>query len=607
MLTTRTTYFLKRKEIKTHYVTDNPSNIVATGRFTISSNHLYYSFYMSAHARRPRYIQFIDELGYIREEIPVVLKALPSAYQNATGKVCGVWHRVPLVYRKMLRDERMFVVVLWEDRQSAKLALAGKIFRMPDATRPEQFTVLLEASSEAGAQQMMGAGGTAIVWTSGGGANSTVHLRLVLNGLLHVDQQATDVPLSIRFESPERNGSIVGGSVLVANVNDDYSVIDFSAAVSPEQLRLLSRATTNLIVESQRRPNLMRIQGRIRTRANCEIFQAVFAPEPKTRATGLAWMFVDWNGTLVYNVRWCGASAQAISPDRLTIALGDGSGQPNFKLRDMPLASSDGRAFGHAILWPRIIQRLYDNDFRLIIGSRNARTAVRGRLIGRPVANSLDAIEPIILRRMGAPNATHLAGMAWVSIDHECSVYYEITLSGYDARQPLQLHYEEKPNDAPNAPTQKRRLAELNGSYTDGFIRELSTSKLIRMTRIVCNLQVRAKNGRQLLLQGKIRSFKLPSYCLQRKNAVNMQSDAAGPQIISMGSKCFHDERFYDEGDHWQSRTLECSMCSCVSGHEKCDKIECPPLRCTETEIRPAREGECCPACTCKCLGFLTK
>lgn len=75
------------------YSTKNPQNLVATGRFSFHKKNLYYSFYVSEKAARPRAIQFIDNSGNILEEHSLVMNLGPnsyvSVYQNATGKICG--------------------------------------------------------------------------------------------------------------------------------------------------------------------------------------------------------------------------------------------------------------------------------------------------------------------------------------------------------------------------------------------------------------------------------------------------------------------------------------------------------------------------------------
>lgn len=103
---------LKRAEMLNTYSTKNPQNLVATGRFSFHKKNLYYSFYVSEKASRPRTIQFIDNSGNILEEHSLVLansgpNSTTSIYQNATGKICGVWRRIPRDYRRLLKEEQL--------------------------------------------------------------------------------------------------------------------------------------------------------------------------------------------------------------------------------------------------------------------------------------------------------------------------------------------------------------------------------------------------------------------------------------------------------------------------------------------------------------------
>lgn len=105
---------LKRAEMLNTYSTKNPQNFAATGRFSFHKKNLYYSFYVSEKASRPRTIQFIDNSGNILEEHSLVLannglNSTTSIYQNATGKICGVWRRIPRDYRRLLKEEQLWV------------------------------------------------------------------------------------------------------------------------------------------------------------------------------------------------------------------------------------------------------------------------------------------------------------------------------------------------------------------------------------------------------------------------------------------------------------------------------------------------------------------
>lgn len=605
LLTTRTSYFLNREEIKTPYVTNNPANVMATGRFTFRKKNLYFSFYASDRASRPRAIQFIDETGHILEEIVLVQASnVQSVYQNVTGKVCGVWHRVPRDYRKMLRDEQMFAVLLWGGRYQAELALAGRIFKTAALTT-ELFTSLLEPAGDKSAlQAMAGAGGTAIVSTSSG-ATSSIHLTLVLNGLFY-DKELVDVPLNVRLESLEKRQSVLEDSVTVKKVHHDYNIIELSSPVSPQDLRLLTRGKLNLIVESRKRPSLLRIQGPIMTRATCEMYQTVLAPtssESKTRTSGVAWSFINRDGSLVYNIRMDDLNLQ----ENPLITLVDDSGKRKTELEDLTPSLSFDNAIGVLNkLGPRVMEPLYTNNLAINVATENEQTLVRGKLIGRPVADSRDSIEPILLKRADPTAPSHLVGMAWLGVDNECTVHYEITLNDYNAQQGLELYMEEKPMEAPNAPVSTRLLEEFRGEYAEGFVMGLSARELVKMEKNVCHLQVKTKEDGQLLLKGRLRAFKVPLHCYPEPSDNNnipplSLNDHTDNEVPSIDTKCYHSGRFYDEGEQWQNGMETCSMCACVYGRVKCDKLECPPVKCRDDEIRPARKDECCPVCGCKC------
>lgn len=604
LLTTRTSYFLKREEIKTPYATNNPLNIIATGRFTFHKKNLYFSFYVSERAARPRAIQFIDETGHILEEIVLVQSSnIFSAYQNATGKVCGVWRRVSRDYRRLLRDEQMSVVLMWGGRSQSELALAGKISKYP-ALSTELFSSLLEAPFEKGAviDELNGAGGTAIVSTSSG-ATSSIHLTLVLSGIFH--DEISDVPLNVRLEMADKKQKILQDTIVVKKTNYDYNVIELSSPVSTHDLRVLTRGKLNLVIESRKRPNEIRIQGPIITRASCEIYQTVLAPtstESKTKSSGLAWVYMNRDGQLVYNIHTDDLNLQE-SP---LVTLVDDSVKRKTDLEDLTPSLSFNNAIGVLDkMGPRILDPLYGNSLAINIATENEQNLIRGRLIGRQLADARDSSEPILLKRLDPNAPAHLVGMAWMSVDNECTLHYEITLNSYNAQQGLELYLEEKPLEAPNAPVTTKILDEFNGEYLEGFLMGMSTYELSKLATNVCYLQVKAKESGTHLLKGKLRAINIPAQCIMPGIDSSRIPSELSPNDhtdnnVPLDPKCYHSGRFYDEGEQWQNGMETCSMCACVYGRVKCDKLECPPLKCKDGEIRLPRKDECCPSCFCK-------
>lgn len=175
LLTGKTSQILRRDEPNPTSMYNSAYNYLATGRFTFHRKNLYYSFYLSTSTPRPRSIQFIDGSGSILEE--QTIDPIGGVYQNATGKLCGVWRRVPRDYRKLLRDERLHVSFIWEPSAT----LTGQLSRYR-ALSTEQYSSLLEPTMGVDRSLMSGAGATAIVSASSASAPS-IHVSLVFNGV----------------------------------------------------------------------------------------------------------------------------------------------------------------------------------------------------------------------------------------------------------------------------------------------------------------------------------------------------------------------------------------------------------------------------------------
>lgn len=647
LLTGRTSSFLKRDEIKSVYSTNNPQNYVATARFTFHKKNLYYSFYVSARAPRPRLIQFIDDGGRIMEEhtlqqpangmgIGSTSSSPMSVYQNATDKICGVWRRVPRDYRKMLRDDLISVVLLWGGPHQAELALAGRVSKYP-ALATELFSALLEPGADTQAELMGGSGGTAIISTSSG-ATSSIHMTFVLNGLFGGEEIA-DVPLAIRLESQEKKQIVLEDVVAVAKPANDYNVIEFSSPLSPHNLRLLTRGKLIITVASRKHPEL-RMQGAIATRVACEHWQALLVPPAqapgaaavaasRTRASGLAWVYLNRDGNMVYNVYTDALNAADVS----MITMTDESMKRRTELEDLTPAIHGQTAIGVIErVGPKVLEAMYADALGINVASEADESLIRGRLVARMVADARDSPEPILLKRVSdATDGAHLqAAMAWLSVDSECTLHYEITLGGVGVggnnavasggAQTFQLLLEEIPIEAPGAPVTRHALTTWTGYYLEGFNMDMLPADLAKLETSVVYVEVRSVSednpgaGGVLLLRGKLRSMKVPPHCAPyTDNDVpgvyqsQMSGGSSGGEhndnnqvgVGAAESHCFDSKRFHKEGDQWKSEIEACTMCSCLHGLIKCEQIKCPPPKCRPEERKILRD-ECCESCVGK-------
>ncbi|ALC48636.1 sog [Drosophila busckii] len=600
LLTGRTSYFLKGEEMKSMYTTYNPQNVVATARFLFQKKNLYYSFYTSGRIGRPRAIQFVDDAGVILEEhqLETSMSGSLSVYQNATGKICGVWRRVPRDYKRILRDDRLHVVLLWGSKQhQSELALAGKVAKYT-ALQTELFSALLEPPQQANGKtdlQLAGAGGTAIVSTSSGAASS-MHLTLVFNGVFGAEEFA-DAALSVRIELPERKELIIDEMPRVRKPSAEVNVLEISSPISIQNLRLMSRGKLLLSVESKKYPQL-RIQGHIVTRASCEIFQTLLAPAAtaavEQRSSGLAWVYLNTDGSLAYNIE----TDHVNTKDRPNISLIEEQGKRKAKLEDLTPSFNFNQAVGSVDkLGPKVLESLYAGDLAVNVATEHETSLIRGRLVPRPVADARDSAEPILLKATHGGEAA--AGMAWMSIDNECNLHYELTLSGFHAQQELQLYLEEKPIEAIGAPVTRKLLEDFSGSYMEGFLLGMPSAELIKLETSVCYLELQSKHSHQLLLRGKLKSTKVPAHCfpIYTDNNVPVPGDHNDNQMLTAETKCFHSGRFYNESEQWRSAQDTCHMCACQRGQANCELIKCPALKCKTSEQLLQRDGECCPSC----------
>ncbi|GAB0098367.1 Dorsal-ventral patterning protein Sog [Sergentomyia squamirostris] len=602
LLTARTSQILKREEMKSMYSINNPQNIVATGRFMLHKKNLYYSFYVSEKATRPRAIQFMDSTGNILEEHNLTIPSNGpfSIYQNSTGKLCGVWRRVPRDYRKLLKEDQIIVAILWGDKYQAELALAGRIEKYP-ALQTEILSSLLEPAPGTSPEQMAGAGGTAIVSAVGGTASS-VHITLVVNGVFNPDE-ILDVPLNIRLEAHDKKQIILEDIQKVKKPAHAINVIEITSPVTTSDLRMLARGKLFITVESRRNPESLRLQGQIVSRVSCEIFQTVISshnPDLQQRTNGLAWLYLNRDGGLVYNLEVNDLNYDS-NP---LVVLVDENGKRRLELEDLTptLNRITNEASGTIDkLGPRVLEPLYAGDLSVNVLSKSDIIA-RGRLVSRPVADARDSPVPILFKKIDDNSPPNVAGMAWVAVDSACELHYDIMLTGLHSYRRLELILEEKPFEVPGATTTRTPLEEFNGNYLEGFSLEIPEWLLAKLETSVCYLEVYSKEFMRPLLRAKLKNVKVPSRCFPNDSdnelpiIASTMNDVGHPSYHALDSKCYSSGQFYEEGEQWSDKLQECTMCSCVNRRVKCESIKCPPLRCKPEDVRH-RKGECCPIC----------
>lgn len=593
LLTGRTSLPLRRDDLTPSSAFNNAYNYVATGRFTFHRKNLYYAFYLSALTPRPRTLQFVDTSGSILEE--QTISPIGGVYQNATGKLCGVWRRVPRDYRKLLREERLHVALIWEPSAT----LTGQLARYR-ALGSEHFSALLEPANGVDRSLMAGAGATAIVSASSASAPS-VHISLVFNGVF-LPYDVFEVPIVVQLEHPDKEYVVFREEIIVKKPSHELNIGEVRSALSGADLRLLTRGKLAISIMSRKDPEALRLIGIVGPRATCDMYQTILSSETPTAASGLGWAFLDRTGALRYGVQLVGLEEESV-----LVTLVDEGGKRRTELEDLTPTLVGGLANGSLDRpGPRLLEPLFNGELSVVTASHLG-SLLRGRFSQRPVADARDTATPILLRRLDADPIllTGPAGLVWAAVDLDCALHYELEISGLPNvnDRTLQLFLETMPLLAQGAPVSRRLLEEFTGSVLEGSVTGLSPIELYRIESGIGFLEVADKlTGRLLKAPFKTRA---PLSCLPHYADNDVASVVAynlqPPHSDIETGACFHETRFYEEGTQWTANSDPCSMCHCYRGLAHCDPVPCPPLSCSVGQQSKPAAGHCCPICSGTC------
>lgn len=222
------------------------------------------------------------------------------------------------------------------------------------------------------------------------------------------------------------------------------NTIEVRSAVKTTDLRLLARGRLELVISSRHHPQY-RLQGDVTTRVACDIFQATIssaeaeeamgesgdgvAPASSlaitspTTTSGLAWMYLARDGSLLYNVR-----LDELDAPLLGLSLVSGRGRRRQDLEDLTPSFRSGWANGSLDrLSPRELEQLYTGELSVNVATAERDSLVRGRLTAHPAADPRLADSPLLLKRADTNTPASLVGVAWIAVDNECSLQYEVS------------------------------------------------------------------------------------------------------------------------------------------------------------------------------------
>lgn len=143
----------------------------------------------------------------------------------------------------------------------------------------------------------------------------------------------------------------------------------------------------------------------------------------------------------------------------------------------------------------------------LAVRANSEYNLLRGQLIPRPVAGPIDSRRPILLSSSSTSNPlpAGLVGLAWMNVDLDCNLHYEVQLSGASEASSYRLYLEDTPMMIPNAPVSRRLLDDFNGTLLEGF-NHLPPNELAKIGSGVSFLEIVDFNTERLFLRGSLKS-----------------------------------------------------------------------------------------------------
>lgn len=296
------------------------------------------------------------------------------------------------------------------------------------------------------------------------------------------------------------------------------NLIEISTPVAAGELRLLTRGRLMLTVSSTSRPDSLRLSGNIVTKATCELFQTTLSSTASDKnanpngVSGLAWLYLSNDGSLIYNIQVDGLHENTPS---VFVTLVDVTTKRRMELEDLTPSYYRGWANGTVDkLGPKVLEPLYSGNLAVNVATERESSLIRGRLSAKLVADARDAPSPVLLKREDYNLPASAVGLAWINIDNDCHIHYDVSLSGLGSSdKQLQLFMEFLPMIAPGAPVTTRFLDEFQGYQVEGSPPEiLPKEELSRLDTGVVFVKIREKKTRETLLAATLKQVSIFCY-----------------------------------------------------------------------------------------------
>ncbi|KAK5928903.1 hypothetical protein CgunFtcFv8_010183 [Champsocephalus gunnari] len=565
------------------------SNGVARARFSLTRTSLAFSITYQRMSR-PSKIAFLDADGTTAFEYKVP--------KGQLDMICGVWKNLGKPLTRQLQTEQMRIAM--SSASGGQDEVEGKIIKHR-ALFAETFSSTLTSEEE-----QSGMGGLAMLTLSD--SENNLHFILILQGLIkHKDTEPVLVPIRVQLVYRQHVLREIRANI----TSHDPDFAEVLTELNSRELFWLSRGQLEITVSTEGL-DPRQISGFITGRKSCDTIQSVMSSGDaltpgKTGGVGSAIFNLHDNGTLDYQVQVAGLSSEFLG---LTIELKPRRRNKRSVLYDLTpeydLAS--GRAQGS---WSRLearhIHMLLQNELFINVATKHSqegevRGQIRALLYSGLEAPRHELPTPLAGHFVSPPVRTGASGHAWVSVDRQCHLHYEIVVAGLSRTDDLTLNAHlhglaEIGELDESSATHKRLLTGFYGSQAQGVLKDISVELLQHLDQGSAFIQVSTKTNPRGEIRGRVHVQNNCEFGTRGEVEDSEFDDlfVKDPEELKKDPHtCFFENQHQAHGSRWTPNYDRCFSCSCQKRTVICDPVICPVLTCSKT-LQP--EHQCCPVC----------
>ncbi|XP_072021429.1 chordin-like [Amphiura filiformis] len=561
---------------------------VARATFTLLDNNLYFTINFKR-LDKPSNVIFTDALNNTLYNYEVT--------SSSKTQVCGEWINVPRVYQRDIQSKQLFVTLITSPHPEGEVR--GRIL-FHRALAAESFSSMMIADRRPRKSDILGTGGLMMLSIDKGGR--TLNIALILDGIIENTERSGDIALTIQLL--KRNDVIQESRRSISP--EEFDLVEVWSKLPKKVQKLIARGQLSVRVGVSETTFM---SGPVTPLRTCNVLHAVLSGSqalgrPKaTGASGSAVLSIDDDGSIKYQIRITGTRTDVIG---ITIERAPKDIDDRKIVADIFGEYQNGEAIGvYDKPKAREVDMLLHGDLYINIATEAyGISELRGRITQLPYKPFVSETKGLPLQLSGSgvhpPQLTGAAGHAWLVLDSECSLHYEIAVVG--------LNSDAAPKDGVDNIHGFAELGELDGdevvirrvlnafegNKASGVMTQVDGELLERMNSGSAFIQVSTKNHQDGEIRGQV---VLPNSCFTPggRPALTNLTPNVGYNPEADPDACFFENRYRTSGSSWSPEyDSTCTTCTCQRRAVICDPVVCPVITCPNPVILP---GDCCQVC----------